>query len=202
MANPCPLTLSASPSLSSRALLFPALPLFPATFSEKARHLPTSLSLSLSSSKQPSRDHHALATNNYTRRLKWLRRWWNVRGQLGGGSDVICEFTTADHCPPSSLAMTLGAKMLIRPLFQNGTLRSWQKCMDHQHVFLCKNGKLCKWIWPNRVLFWVDNIEFILVSKNAFQQYIICLSLKSFAKKIMFFETICEIDKKFAPFCL
>ena len=44
------------------------------------------------------------------------------------------------------------------------------------------------WFEPNEVLFWGSDLVLLIVVKIDFQQYIICLCLHLFAKKIMFFE--------------
>ena len=49
---------------------------------------------------------------------------------------------------------------------------------------------------PNRALFWGNNPEFILVMKKAFQQYIIFLCLKSFAKKSCFSRQFVKLTVK------
>ena len=43
---------------------------------------------------------------------------------------------------------------------------------------------------PNRASFLGNDLEFILVAKNTFQWYIICLCLKSFAKSQVFRENL------------
>ena len=55
---------------------------------------------------------------------------------------------------------------------------------------------------PNGALFWDNCLKFIIVAKNTFQQYIIYLCLKLFAKS-HFFDIVCElIVKVFASFCM
>ena len=54
------------------------------------------------------------------------------------------------------------------------------------------NKKFASIFEPNGALFWGNDPEFILVTKNAFQWYITCLCLKSFAKKSHFFEINCK----------
>ena len=43
---------------------------------------------------------------------------------------------------------------------------------------------------PNGDLFWGNDLEYILVMTNVFQQYIICLCLKSFAKRHIFRDSL------------
>ena len=49
------------------------------------------------------------------------------------------------------------------------------------------------WSEPNGALFWCNNLALLIVVKNYFQWYIICLCLDLFEKKVTFFETICKL---------
>ena len=59
-----------------------------------------------------------------------------------------------------------------------------------------KKGNFASRFEPNGALFRGNDPEFILVTKNVFQHYIICLYLKSFAKNHVFFETIYKLAVK------
>ena len=50
----------------------------------------------------------------------------------------------------------------------------------------------------NRASFWDNDVEFILVVKNTFQRYIICLCLE-LLQKVTFFEIVCEINNLTLP---
>ena len=64
--------------------------------------------------------------------------------------------------------------------------------------FCAKMTKFSNWSELNGALFWDNNLEFTLVVKSAFQQYIICLCLNLFVK-IHVFETVCELTVKSLP---
>ena len=69
---------------------------------------------------------------------------------------------------------------------QNGTLCSQRKCLDYRHYFYTKTANFASGSEPNDTLFWDNNLEFILVAKNIFQQLTICICLKSFATSHIF----------------
>ena len=87
-------------------------------------------------------------------------------------------------------------------LLPNSTLRSWRKCPDHRHEFSCKKDKLYKWIRVKGASFWGTDLKFILVMKNDFQRYIICLCLKSFTKSKVFWDSLWNWQLKFVLYCV
>ena len=65
---------------------------------------------------------------------------------------------------------------------------------------MCKNENFTSRSEPNGALFWGNDPKFILVTKNAFHLYIICLCLKSFAKCHIFWDKLWNWQLKFVSF--
>ena len=132
-----------------------------------------------------------------------------VKPQLGGDPGVVVAWmagacsdaTSSDvlHCSPASFGNHSCPKMLSSlfssqwyPLFAMKVPRSSTR-------FSVQNNKLCQLIRAKWSLFWGNDLEFLLIVKNTFQQYIICLYLKSFAKKTRFLRHIVKLTIKILP---
>ena len=63
-------------------------------------------------------------------------------------------------------------------------------------LFRAKTTNFVSWSKPNKVLFWGNDLEFILMVKNTFQRYITCLCMKSFAKKSHFSRQFVKLKVK------
>ena len=77
---------------------------------------------------------------------------------------------------------------------QNGTLYFEWKCLDRRHA---KMTNFVSGFEPNGPLFSGNDLEFILVTKNTFQRYIICLCLNSFIKSHVFRDSLWKCQFKF-----
>ena len=122
---------------------------------------------------------------------------WNARGQAAASR----------HC--AAISGQLHRRFLVPTgcswlPCHNVSLRTRWKYPDRRHNFLCKSGKLCQWIWAKRSLFffWGNDPEFILMAKNVFQRYIICLYLKLFAKSHVFRDWLSKCQFDFVSFCM
>ena len=118
---------------------------------------------------------------------------------------VICTLVGSKTCTTKFCTTELWRWFLVptnsSPLaLQNGTFHFRRKCSNHQHAFLCKKRNFASRSESHGILFWGNDLKSILIVKNAFQQYIICLCVKSFAKNHIFWDRLWNWQLKFASF--
>ena len=109
--------------------------------------------------------------------------------------------TVTDRRPLMSLIVTLGLNNFISassskwyPPFLKKVPRSLA------YISVQENENFANGSEPNGALFWGNDPEFTLVTKNSFQQYIIYLCLKSFAKSHIFQDRLWNWQLKFTLF--
>ena len=113
---------------------------------------------------------------------------WLVRGR--GGTTAKSRSPATPTADPRPQMIHLNLLFKILP-----SVFRW-KCSDCWHTFSFRNKNFASGFEANRALFWRNNPKFILITKNSFQQYIMCLYLKLFTKKSHFSRQTVKLTVK------
>ena len=112
---------------------------------------------------------------------------------VGGSGPGVggCGRTAAKRCSPTTPTTSLESKHAhLNLLFKMVPPHFRRKCPDRWHVFSCTNRSFVSRSEPNGTLFWDNDPEFMLVTKNSFRQCIIFLCLMLLAKSHIFWDKL------------
>ena len=194
------LSITSSFSASSR-LTFSSLVSSLSSSPNPSLSLPCSVSLSkpLSRSLSPRVRHLLIkqlcrASGN-THRPHWLRWRQYGRSKLNGSPDTIVA--ASGHAVAYWHFNAVSSHFLwwfwvptssSWPPHHNGNLHLWRKYPNIGMLFCAKYQNFVSRSEPNRALFWCNDLSLLIVVKNTFQWYIICLCLNLFAKNHIFWD--------------
>ena len=122
-------------------------------------------------------------------------RWWLV---CGVGKIVAASWRLNVILRPLPLPV-LGPNKSSQPPLQDCALHFLWKCPDRWYAFLYNQNFAIRFKW-NKALFWGNDPEFILMTKNTFRWHIIFLCLVPFCKKSCFLRQAVKIAVKVASF--